>query len=329
MTRAPKTAVTAATMLSFLLTAAPAWAAGAGETIHYRVAMDVAGTWSESVRADLDEGDADHDGTENVAARDTAARFALTATMPDVPLRDGRVAESLYDVAKTSLTQEVTASSYADFYGTTGACSPQDAGATGGGTIATAGAGLVFRPSSDVVLDLVCVDQFVRWSMSVDLLRVAASKDVAAIGDAPVDVAFAVPARRFGDWRVAVPVRASDAQRAFERCPREDPGHTVACPFGWEGTVTLDRLTPEVTGARVARGGASAQVSVRCAEACAPSVRAGASRKSYKVAPGAARRLTLPLGAAARRALARSGRLRLVVAIGEERTALTLRADRR
>ena len=104
------------------------------------------------------------------------------------------------------------------------------------------------------MLDLVCVDPFVRYSISVDLLRVAASKLVPELGEAPLDVAFKLPAGRFGDRRITLPVSASAAQRAFERCPREDPGHTVACPFGWDGTVTLDRLTPEVVGRAPAVG---------------------------------------------------------------------------
>jgi hypothetical protein len=311
----------AATAALTLLCAAPASAAG--DTIRYRIATDLTGTWSETVRADLDEGDSDHDGTEEIAARDSSVRFGLRATMPDVPLRDGRVDPPHYDVAETSLTQDVT-STYTDFYGTSGRCSPQNAGATGGGTIASVGTSLVFRPSSDAVLDIECVDQYVRYSISVDLLRVAASNVVPALGRAPVDVAFTLPPGRFGDRRITLPVAASAAQRAFERCPREDPGHTIACPFGWEGTVTLDRLTPEVGGARLARGGSAVRVRVHCAVACAPAVRAGASRRAFRLPAGATRRLTLPLRAATRRALRRTGRLRLAVAIGEERTAFTL-----
>ena len=292
------------------LLACPA-TAGAAETIHYRVGLDLTGTWNETVRADLDENDSDHDGTEEVAVRDSAVRFAVRATMPDVPLRDGRVAEAHYDVAQTSLTQQVT-STFTDFYGTPGTCSPQAAAATGGGTIASVGAGLVFRPSSDAVLDLVCEAPFSRYSISIDLLRVAASNVVPELGEAPVDVAFAVPAGRFGDWRITVPVAASTAQRAFERCPREDPGHTVACPFGWEGAVTLERLTPAIGPARLTRGGAT-QVDVRCAAACAPVLRAGRSRKTFRVPAGVTRRLTLPIRAS-----------RVVVTIGDERKALTV-----
>ena len=141
-------------------------------------------------------------------------------------------------------------------------------------------------------------------------------------------MAFAIPPKRFGERRITHPVTASAAQRAYERCPREDPGHTVACPFGWEGTVTLDRLTPEVDGARLTARNAAAQVSVRCATACAPDLRAGAAQKAYALPAGVTRRLTLPLRPATRATLRRGGRIRLVVAIGDERTSFTLRANR-
>jgi hypothetical protein len=65
-------------------------------------------------------------------------------------------------------------------------------------------------------------------------------------------------------------------------------------------------------------------VRVRCAEACAPVVRAGASRKAFRLPAGAARHLTLPLRAATRRALRRHGRVRVVVATGDERAVRTL-----
>lgn len=324
MTKKTLTAAAAAVTMTFAC-AAPA---GAADTIRYRVAMDLAGSWSETVRADLDEGDSDHDGTENIAVRDSTIRFALNATMPDVPLRAGRVDPPLYDVAQTSLTQDVVASTYTDFYGTSGTCSAQNQGATGGGTIASLGSTLVFRPSSDAVLDLECVDPYARWSMSVDLLRVAASNVVPELGQAPVDVAFTLPAGRFGDRRITIPVAASAAQRAYERCPREDPGHTVACPFGWEGTVTLDRLSPEVGRARLSADGTAARVDVRCATACTPTVRAATSRGRYSVPAGEKRRLTLRLRPATRAALRRTGRVRLVVAVGDERAAFTLRAKR-
>ena len=168
----------------------------------------------------------------------------------------------------------------------------------------------MFRPSSDAVLDIECEARFTHYSISIDLLRVAASKVVPELGEAPVDVAFALGAGRFGDWRITVPVAASAAQRAFERCPREDPGHTVACPFAWQGSVTLDRLTPAIGPARQTRGGA-VQVDVRCAVACAPVLRAGAARKTFRVPAGVTRRLTLPARAA-----------RVVVTIGDERKAL-------
>jgi hypothetical protein len=299
-----------------ILACAPA--AHAADPIRYRVALDLKGTWSETIRADLDEGDSDHDGTEEIAARDSTVGFALTAVMADVPLRAGSLRRPFYDVAQTSLTQEVT-SRYTDFYGTSGTCSPQSAGATGGGTLAARGGGLVFRPSSDAVLNLECVDPYVRFSISVDLLRVAGSPVVPALGEAPLDVAFTIPAARFGERRVTLPVRASAAQRAFERCPREDPGHTLACPFGWDGTITLDRLTPEVSGARLRSR--SVDVKVRCATACAPRLQAGAATKTFSLRAGATRRLTLP-----RRGTPR----RLAVSIGEERFALALnRSGRR
>ena len=174
-------------MLKKTLTAAVAAAvlsacpAQATETIDYRIGLNMAGTWSETVRADLDSSDADHDGTEEVAARDTRTRFALTAVMPRVSLRDGRVVTPHYDVAQTSLTQE-TSSTTTDFYGTSGTCAPQAAAATGGGTVASVGGGLVLRPSSDAVLDIECSQPFARWSMSVDLLRVAGAKDVPELG---------------------------------------------------------------------------------------------------------------------------------------------------
>ena len=297
-----------AAVAAAVLSACPAQAA---ETLDYRIGLNMAGTWSETVRADLDENDVDRDGTEEVAARDTGTRFALTALMPRVPLRDGRVVKPHYDVAQTSLTQE-TSSTTTDFYGTSGTCVPQAAAATGGGTVASVAGGLVLRPSSDAVLDIECSQPFARWSMSVDLLRVAGSHDVPALGQAPVDVAFAIPPKRFGDWRISVPVRASATQRAFERCPREDPGHTVACPFGWAGSVTLERLTPEIGTPQVR--GRNVTVDVRCATACAPVVQVGAAKKKFRVAAGAARRLTARA----------TGARRVTVRVGETRRTFTL-----
>src|SRR4029079_8734164 len=136
--------------------------------------------------------------------------------MPDVALRGGRVDPPHYAVADATLTQAVT-STYTDFYGTSGTCSAQSAGATGGGTLGSVGARLVFRPSSDAVLDMECVDPYVRFSMSVDLLRVAASTVVRELAEAPLDVAFALPRGTFGARRITIPVAASAAQRAFER----------------------------------------------------------------------------------------------------------------
>ena len=61
-------------------------------------------------------------------ARLRARASPCKATMADVPLRAGRIREPLYDVAQTSLTQEVVSSTFTDFYGTSGTCSPQNAG---------------------------------------------------------------------------------------------------------------------------------------------------------------------------------------------------------
>ena len=105
-------------------------------------------------------------------------------------------------------------------------------------------------------------------------------------------MAFAIPPERFGDWRISVPVRASAAQRAFERCPREDPGHTVACPFGWEGT--RDARAAHAGDRHAARARRERDRRRALRDACAP-VRAGAgaATKTFRVAAGAARRLTL------------------------------------
>ncbi len=315
MTRTPKLAAAAAAISTCLLTTA----AGASPTIDYRATLAVKGAWTESVRADADPGDSDHDGAENVVSRDSQVRFALAATMDRVPLRGGRVAQRVEDVATTALTQEVLSSTFTDFDGVSGTCAPQSAAATGGGTVARVGDANVFRPSSDALLDLVCTEPYARFSMSVDLLRVAAANAVPELGGAPVDVAFAVPAARAGDWRIAVPVAASAAQRSFSRCPREDPGHTVACGFDWAGVVTLERLAPELSRARLTRTGV--QLDVRCAVACTPQVQAGRAAQTFSVAPGRARRLTLKLSRPARAARA----MKVRVTIGGERMSVTAR----
>lgn len=319
MTIRAKTAAGAATL--FLLTgAAPA---GADETVRYRIGMSTAGTWTETVRADLAEGDPDHDGTEEIQARDSEIRFALTATMRDVPLVHGRIAEPHYDVADSSLTQDVVRSTYTDWYGTSGTCAPQSSAASGGGTLGSVGPGLVLRPSSDAVLVLECTDPYVKWSFAVDLLRVAAVNAVPDLGEAPIDAAFTIPDGRFGDAHIELPVAASAAQKAYERCPREDPGHTVACPFDWKGIVVLDRLSPVVRAAGTTAR--KAAVEVRCFEDCAPTVRAGRSQRSFTLAAGRRRRLTVRLDARTRRALRRTGRLRITVQVGEELRAFKVR----
>ena len=326
MTTRSTTALGAATLL-MLLGAAQAPAAGAAETIRYRVGMDLAGTWAETVRADVDRDDVDHDGTEEVAIRDSSVRWALRATLPDVALRDGRVVDPVTDVAETSLTQEVT-STYTDWDGATGTCAGSGQAASGGALLAPVGEGMVFRSSSDAFLDFTCTDGHVRFSMRVSLLHLGATNELPELGQAPIDVPFTIPARRFGARRIEIPVSASAAQRTFERCPREDPGHTLACPFGWEGKVLLERLSPEAGAARLAADGASASVLVHCFAACRPTLRLGAARDSYKLPAGASRRLALRLSKATRATLRRGRPAKLVVAIGDERHAFTLRAPR-
>ena len=92
----------------------------------------------------------------------------------------------------------------------------------------------------------------VRYAITVDLLRNAGSDQVPALGDGPLDAAFAFPAGRFGAARVEVPVAVAPAQRAFDRCPRQDPGHTTAGGFDWSGTVRLERRSPRIGAARLA-----------------------------------------------------------------------------
>src|SRR5262249_28082999 len=122
---------------------------------------------------------------------------------------------------------------------------------------------------------------FAHWSMSVDFLR-----NERPLGDAPLDVVFTAPR----GWKAVIPVARTTP---FAQCPREDPGHTVACAFAWQGTLTLERLTPEVR-----RSGK--RVTIRCAQPCTARV----NGRSYRVA--AQRRLNVPRG-------------RVVVRIGDAR----------
>ena len=174
-------------MLKKTLTAAVAAAvlsacpAQATETIDYRIGLNMAGTWSETVRADLDSSDADHDGTEEVAVRDTRTRFALTAVMPRVSLRDGRVVKPHYDVAQTSLTQE-TSSTTPTSTARPARARPKPrlrrAVARSRRSAAASCCGRRATPCSTSSAR----QPFARWSMSVDLLRVAGAKDVPELG---------------------------------------------------------------------------------------------------------------------------------------------------
>ena len=286
-------------------------AAGAGpapaETLRYRVTLDVAGSWSESVRA--------NPGAyppAQVAARDSELRWSLKATARAVTFRDGVVAAPVHPVLDTSVGQQVLGSTFADFDGEAGACIADTAVATGAGELAPVGGTTVLRPSSDAPLDLQCATPHVRYAITVDLLRNAGSDEVPALGQGPLDAAFAFPAGRYGADRVTVPVAMAARQAAFDRCPRQDPGHTVACGFGWSGQVVLERLTPRIGAARLARGRAS--VPVTCFAPCTVRLRSGRAARSYRLAAGRTRILALRGG----------DRRRLHVRIGAEKKTLRL-----
>jgi hypothetical protein len=220
-----------------VLAATPGAADAKSGSDRYRVAMDIAGTWTESVRA----ADA-QDPIVKVATRDSQAHFTLRAAMPRVAFRAGRVVTPVYDVAGGSLVADQSSSTYTNLDEGGGTCSVTTGAATGGGELAMAGGRIVFRSSSDAPLDWTCVEPFARWSFTVDFLRVAGSSAVAPLGTSPIDVAFTIPKRRIGAKRIVIPVAASAAQRSFARCPREYVDATVACTFAWTGTVTLDRV---------------------------------------------------------------------------------------
>jgi hypothetical protein len=311
-------AITAALGAAIVLSA-PAAAAQA-ETVRYRVTLDVAGSWSESVRANPDAYP-----PAQVATRDSALRWSLRATARDVAFRDGRVATPVYPVLDTSVGQEVLGSTFTDFDGEAGSCRADTAVATGGGAIASVGASTLLRPSSDAPLDLQCATPHVRYAITVDLLRNAGSNEVPELGQGPLDAAFAFPAGRFGAARVAVPVSVAPAQRAFDRCPRQDPNHTTACGFDWSGQVLLERLSPRIGAARLARDGRSAAVPVTCFERCTVKLRSGRAAKSFRLGAGATGTLRLRLDARTRRTLAGGGAARLTVRSGADGRTLRLR----
>ena len=269
-----------------LLLAVPG--AASAETIRYRVTLDAAGSWSESVRANSDAYP-----PAQVATRDSDVRWTLRAAARDVRFRDGRVVGPVHPVLDTSAGLQVLGSTFTDFDNEAGTCRADTAVATGAGEIATVGTANVLRPSSDAPLDLQCETPHVRYAITVDLLRNAGSDQVPALGDGPLDAAFAFPAGRFGAARVEVPVAVAPAQRAFDRCPRQDPGHTTACGFDWSGTVLLERRSPRIGAARLARGGRAASVPVTCFEPCTARVSSGRAARSFRFAAGETRTLRL------------------------------------
>jgi hypothetical protein len=302
------------------LGAAIALAAGGAtaqaETVRYRVTYAVAGTWSESMRANPDRSP-----QPLVASRDTDLRWSLAATFGDIAFRDGRTGP-VDAVAGTRMAQEVLGSSFTGFDGEAGACRADTAVATGAGAIAPAGRVLVLRPSSDALLDLQCAAGELRHAVTLDLLRNAGAGDVPALGQGPLDAAFAFPAGRFGAARVTVPVAASAGQRAFDRCPRQEPWHTAACGFDWRGEVVLERLSPRIGAARAVRDGRGASEPVTCFEPCTVTVRAGGAARTFRLQAGAARTLRLRLDPRTRKVLARGDTVRVRVRAGAERRTL-------
>jgi hypothetical protein len=285
--------------------------AASAETLRYRVTLDVAGSWSESLRANPDVYP-----PAQVASRDSDLRWTLKATAREVVFRDGAVVAPVHPVLDTSMGQQVLTSTFRDYDGEAGACTADTAVATGAGALAPAGGGAtVLRPSSDALLDLQCATPHVRHAITLDLLRNAGANEVPALGQGPLDAGFAFPPRRFGAARVTVPVAVADAARAFDRCPRQDPGHTAACGFDWRGQVLLERLTPRVGAVKRARGGRGASVPVTCFAACTVKLRSAGVARSFRIAAGATRTLRL------------RGRLgpRLTVRAGGERWALRVR----
>ena len=302
MSIATRTALGAAIIFAATATAAPA------ETLRYRVTYDVAGSWSESLRANPDAYP-----PAQAATRDSDLRWSLKAVARDVRFRDGVVAAPSYPVLDTSMAQQVLGSTFTDFDGEAGACTADTAVATGAGALERVGGATVLRPSSDALLDLQCATPHARYAITLDLLRNAGSNDVGALGQGPLDAAFSFPARRFGAARVTVPVAVAAAQRAFDRCPRQDPDHTAACGFDWSGQVLLERLTPKVGRARVL--GRNASVPVTCFQACKVKLRAGGAARTYRLAAGATRTLLVRAGT----------QRRLHVRVGSERWSLRLR----
>ena len=210
--------------------------ASAAEAVRYRADLRIDGTWSESVRAGADEADGDGDGREEVAARDQELGFTVTSSVAGVTFRDGRLAARATGVQHAFPVLQVASSTLVEPNGEPGSCHVHEPGTGGAAELAAAGEGLVFRPAEDVIFQLVCTTEHLEWGFAMDAMRGGG-----ALGEAPLDAGFAVPPSELGAQRIERAVAASDAQRSPQRCPLEDPGHTVACSFGWSGSVVLER----------------------------------------------------------------------------------------
>ena len=194
------------------------------------------GTWNETVRADLDADDSRprrHRGGRRPRLRRCASR--CRPRWPTCRCARPR-RQPLYDVAADVADPGGRASTFTDFYGTSGHVL-----AAGRGRDRRRDDRLGRRGRRVPAVERRGARPRVRRSRS----RATACRSTCCawrrptscpeLGDGADRRRLRAPAKRFGDWRITLPVAASAAQRAFERCPREDPGHTVACPFGWDG----------------------------------------------------------------------------------------------
>jgi hypothetical protein len=215
---------------ALLCAASPA----AAHHIRYKADYRATGTWSESVRADLDEGDRDGDGREEVSSRETEMRFTLTASIPSVGFHKGRL---MLDRPKPEsvthdLALEMVRSTVTEPNGESGACTVFDPGAGGSAQLMPAGRdGLDFRPAGDVIFQASCKTPMLEWPFHPNVQKTWA-----------LDAIFALP-KNIGARRIEIPV----AKPAPATCPVEDPGHTVACEMAWTGTVVFERLPDAVT----------------------------------------------------------------------------------
>ena len=299
--------------------------ASAAEAAQYRADLRIDGTWSESVRAGADEADGDGDGREEVAARDQELGFTVTSSVAGLTFRDGRLAARATGVQHAFPALQVASSTLVEPNGEPGSCHVHEPGTGGAAELAAVGEGLVFRPAEDVIFQLVCTTEHLEWGFAMDAMR-----DGGALGEAPLDAGFAVPPSALGAQRIERAVAASDAQRSPQRCPLEDPGHTVACSFGWSGSVVLERTDrggPQIRRPRLSRGVSSASVEVICRAACPVRLSVAGARRRV-TAPAGTSRVAIPLSAADRRAVLERGRARLQARVGGRTRAFVLRTPR-